>query len=294
MPEPTEQFSDETIRRFLLGSLTAAEQATFDERLFSEDGLEKRVRLAECELADDYAFERLKAADKELFEQKFLVTAARHQKLTVSEALRDRFAPDSVVTIVPSAMTIAERLQRRLGFGRPAWKLAFRVIILLLLIGTMWSVLRGPRLGKRLLALRPAAPVATPAPNQQDAHHPKTSPEPLKENAPPDQIAPVTIMLVPQHGYDPTHIATVSLPGGEQSSLHVQLTFKREQELYRAELLTIAGQSVFSEGGLKSAAGGDSVDFNVPGKFLNSGDYQIKLSQLTDGSGVATYYFRVQ
>lgn len=298
MPEPEEQFSDETIRSFLLGILTAAEQLKFEERLFTDDGLEKRVRMAECELADDYAFERLNAADKELFEHKFLVTAARHQKLTVSEALRDRFASETVVTNAPSAMTVAERLKSWVGLGHPSWKLALRVIILLLLIGTMWSVLRGPRLGERLLSIRRPAPAATPTPNQQQAsHHPTRSPEPPKQSAPPDQLGamPVTIMLAPQHGYDPAHIATVSLPG-EHGNLLVQLTFKGNQEIYRGELFTIAGQSVFSEGTLKASAGGDSFDLYVPGRLLNPGDYQIKVSRITEGpeAGVATYYFRVQ
>jgi len=288
------------IRRFLLGSLSAADQVTFDERLFADDGLEKRVRLAECELADGYAFDLLTPADRELFEQRFLVSAARQQKLIVSTALRDRFA-SAVTNAAPSAMTLAERLQRWLGLGQPSWKLALRIIILLLLIGTMWSVLRGPRLGKRFLAERRPAPVATPAPNQQEANHPiKPSPPQLKEGipAPPDQLVatPVTVMLVPQHGYDPAHIATVSLPGGEPSGLHVQLTFKGNGEIYRAELLTITGQSVFSQGALKPSAGGDSVGFDVPRQFLNPGDYQVKLIRVTDGieAGVATYYFRVQ
>ncbi|MDX6613312.1 MAG: hypothetical protein QOD75_2498 [Blastocatellia bacterium] len=296
MPEREEQFSDETIRRFLLGALTGAEQATFDERLFADDGLEKRVRLAECELADDYAFERLNAADQELFEHNFMVTAARHQQLTVSEALRDRFASETVVTSAPSAMTIAERLKEWLGLGQSSWKLALRVIILLLLIGTMWSVLRGPRLGQRFLSIRRPVPAGTPAPNLQMAHH-SISPEPPKQITPPDQLAaPVTLMLVPQHGYDPVHIATIMLPDGERGVLRLQLSVKGTPETDRAELLTISGQSVLVEGALKPLPGVDTVSFDVPGRFLTAGDYQMKLSRRTDGveSNVVTYYFRVQ
>ena len=51
--ERSPEFSDEAIRRFLLGRLSASEQPAFERRLFSEDGLDARVRLAELDLADD-------------------------------------------------------------------------------------------------------------------------------------------------------------------------------------------------------------------------------------------------
>src|SRR5438552_16173724 len=86
------EFSDETIRRFLLGGLSASEQPLFEQRLFTDDGLDARVRLAEFDLADDYAFERLNASERSLFEEKFLLTSDRRQNLEVSRVLRDRFA----------------------------------------------------------------------------------------------------------------------------------------------------------------------------------------------------------
>lgn len=103
-------------------------------------------------------------------------------------------------------------------------------------------------------------------------------------------------MLVPQHGYDPVRITPVSLPDSEHNTLCLQLTFKGNQEIYRAELLTIAGQSVFTEAALKPSAGSGSFDFLVPGRLLTPGDYQVKLNRITDGieAVVATYYFRVQ
>src|SRR5438128_11619634 len=98
MADNTEQFDkenspvfpEEAIRRFLFGGLDAAEQLRFEEALFVDERLETRVRLTECELADDYAFGRLSAAESELFEQRFLVSTARQQQINVSKALRDR------------------------------------------------------------------------------------------------------------------------------------------------------------------------------------------------------------
>ena len=89
------QFADETIRRFLLGDLDAAERSNFEEQFLVDDELAARVRLVEFDLTDKYAFSRLSAADQKLFEQTFLLTTERKRKLNVSSALRDRFAPAS-------------------------------------------------------------------------------------------------------------------------------------------------------------------------------------------------------
>ena len=310
------EFSDEAIRRFLFGSLSAAEQSTFEERLFADERLEARVRLAECELADDYAFGRLSAAERELFEQRFLVSTARQQQLNVSNALRDRFASSSEVTQTvslrsqpvqtpePSAgTTISEKLQRLLGLNQPSWRLALSVVILLLLIGAVWSVLREPRIRNKFFARHRPAPAATPNTDPQESHHAtKPPPTPTQEatasTPEPERPtpAPGAAVLVPENQYDRDRITQVSL-ASDARDLHVQLEFKSTQPAaYRAELLTVAGQSVFSAGALKPAAGGTTIDFDVPVRFLKTGDYQIRLSRVTDGiqEGVARYYFRVQ
>ncbi|MEP6707873.1 MAG: hypothetical protein ABJC05_10150 [Pyrinomonadaceae bacterium] len=314
--EDSPKFSDEMIRRFLFGRLNAVEQMTFEEDLFADERLETRVRLAECELTDDYAFGRLSAAERELFEQRFLVSTARQQQLNVAKALRDRFTSASdvaqtaslrsqpVQTTAPSAgMTIGERLQRLLGLNQPSWRLAFSVVILILLIGTVWSVLREPHIRNKFFAKRRPAPAATPNPDPQEAHHAiKASPTPLQAATPsppePERPAPVpgAVVLVPENRYDRDRIAQVRL-ARDARDLQVQLEFKNNQPAtYRAELLTVAGQSVFTEGSLKPAAGGTTIDFAVPVRFVKAGDYQVKLSRVTNGidEGVATYYFRVQ
>src|ERR1700675_1668137 len=91
------EFSDEAIRCFLLGRLRAPEQVAFERQLFSDPRLDSRVRLAELDLTDDYTYLRLSAGARELFEEKFLVSANRRRKVEVSIALRDRFASASVV-----------------------------------------------------------------------------------------------------------------------------------------------------------------------------------------------------
>ncbi|SRR6266516_2010458 len=314
--EHSPKFPDEAIRRFLFGGLNAAEQLRFEEALFADERMETRVRLAECELADDYAFGRLSASERELFEQRFLVTTARQQKLDVSSALRDRFATASDVTQtvslrsqpVPTAssstgMTISEKLQRLLGLNQRSWRLALSAVILIVLIGTVWSVLHEPHIRNKFFAKRRPAPAATPNTDQQESHHAvKPSSTPLQEATPsppePERpaLVPGAVVLVPENRYDRDRIMPVSL-ASDARDLHVQLEFKGNQPgTYRAELLTIPGQSLFNEGSLKPSAGGTTIEFDVPVRFLKVGDYQVKLSRVTDGieESLAMYYFRVQ
>jgi hypothetical protein len=87
-----QDFSDATIRRFLLAQLSRAERSVFETALFTYSQLEHRARLVEIELIDDYAADRLRANERAAFQQKFLVTAARQKKLEVSAALQRSLA----------------------------------------------------------------------------------------------------------------------------------------------------------------------------------------------------------
>src|SRR5258708_82939 len=86
-----QDFSDETIRRFLLGELTAADQSHFEEQLFTDKDLAARVRLAELELCDEHASMRVNDREQQIFRERFLLTFDRKQALEVSAVLGHRF-----------------------------------------------------------------------------------------------------------------------------------------------------------------------------------------------------------
>src|SRR6266496_4318147 len=113
-----QEFSEETVRRFLLGRLSASERRLFEQRFITDDGLDARVRLAEFDLADDYAFERLSAPDRRLFEQRFLLTSNRQHQLMVSEALRARFSSTTMKS--SEGHTVTQRLRDLFGLSRLA------------------------------------------------------------------------------------------------------------------------------------------------------------------------------
>ena len=286
-------FSDETIRRFLLGGLDAAEQSDFEEQFLVNDELEVRVRLAEFDLTDDYAFARLSAADQTQFEQTFPLTTERKQKLNVSTALRDRFARASV-----SKLPMAERLRVLVDFRKPAWRYAFAVLVLTLLVTTVWLVTKEPQIVQQFLPKRVLPkPAATSSPEK--ANHPSLSASPTHAQQSPQMPAheaPFASIVVLNAKSTIDKAPAVKLPHGDNEVVRLQLAIEKNQPgSYRAEVLTIADQSIYSSDSLTSY---DDlmVNLDIPARLIKPGDYQVRLSRSTNGSSekVASYYFRVQ
>jgi len=305
--ESSSEFTDDAIRRFLLGQFSAAELSKFEKRLFEDDGLETRVRLAEYELADDYAFNRLALPEKTLFEQKFLLSTDRERKLRVSKALRDRFA--SVTAAVPfgEKTRITERVRDLFAFTQPARRFAFGVVILLLLIGTLWMALRGSGIMRKFIARRPPAATPTPVASPRAAHHASpilshhetsSPPMPSEPPEPPAKVEPaVIIVLSPASSMESRQSPLINLPSSEQDIVRLTLSVKPIQAgTLRADLLTSDGQYVFNGQSLKTDdTDGFKVYLDVSARLLKSGEYQIKLTPAEDfGEQVLTYYFRVQ
>jgi hypothetical protein len=298
----TQEFSDETIRRFLLGGLSASEQPSFEQRLITDDDLDTRVGLAEIDLADDYAFKRLNTLDRELFEQKFLLTAGRQRQVQVSKALRDRF---STAATWSEEQTLTQRLRGLFGLSRPAWRIAFAVLTLLILFGTAWLVIKEPRLVRQIAnRLNPRRSSQRSAPrevnhptNQSSPEHPTTlSPMPEHDQTASPAVA-VSIALRPAVSPQTSELPAFNLPKGDQDVVRLQLAVKLDQTgTYRSELLTLEGSSVLNADSLKPNASRAGIDFDVPVRLLKTGNYQVKLSQVDGGSkgSVASYYFRVQ
>lgn len=293
------QFSDDAVRRFLLGQLSAVEQAPFEERLFSDEGLETRVRLVECELADDYAFERLSAADRRLFEQNYLVTANRHQTLMVSSALHERFASASAAP-TEQKITIRERLRSKLALTQPVWRFAFGLVILILLIGTAWLVTREPQIVRHFIPKRAPA-TATPA-AAREAGHPRDTSTPVHHDNPPtmpphEPAAPATVVsFVLSPNQRETAIPIGNVPRGEHDIARFQLELgPNSSGNFRAELLTNDGQSIFSAD-LIAVAGvaPTTIDFDVSARLLKTGNYEIRVTGgSTPRAGGTSYYFLV-
>jgi hypothetical protein len=291
----SQEFSDDSIRRFLLGRLQDSEQTLFEEQLFIDGDLEARLRLAEFELADDYAFKRLTESETKAFRERYLLTTARNQKLNVSQAIRDRFLTEPVTEIKP---TVYQRLVPWFDLRRPAWRYAFATLILVLFLGTVFLVTKETRIVKWILPDRfKPRPHASPTP--QMMNHSTGSSSPVHDEPSPPAVpheSPLIVSLTAASSIDQSPVIT--LPVGENALVRFQLLIKDgAQGVYRADILTTSGETLFSAGSLKPfGAKPASISVDVPAKALKNGQYQIRLTR-TDDQGKpenSQYHFRVQ
>jgi hypothetical protein len=321
--------SDEAIRRFLLSRLNSDEQTRLENNLFGAEGpnedLEERVRAAELELADDYAFQRLSETERELFERKFLVTLDRKRKLEVSAALRNHLAAlaaaratadprsresaDTTSQIAPlreHTSAASAGILSWLGFKRPALGFALAFALLVIVCGVVWLALKN----QRVIAKRDAVGTATPEarPSAQPSLTPETtvSPRPTPKitptpNEPESTSLVATFLLLPNAVRDGGEMSRVRIPQSSVGGHHVvrlQLALEVDEPgSHSAELLTAEGRPIYVGRKLKthSADSNSPIVFDVPARLLKPGDYQVKLNWIVGGSVTrgGRYYFRV-
>jgi len=301
-------FSDETIRLFLLGRLRADEQARFEERLLVDDEMERRVRGVEYELADDYAFGRLRIEEREHFTQNFLVTEGRRQKLAVSQVLRKGLSQpgrtNAVQTRIMSRLRGKSGLFGFGGYDRPVLSFGLAFAALLIFSGLAWLVMKSPR-----SETQPAVTKRQPVPSgtREYAHAPSLTPEttvlptasPQTTEIPGQRgsSSPIATFVLPQGQRAGGGIMPITIPSGANDIVRLELSLESaEAATYRVELFTVDGQHirVAPEIRVSSSKPQAKVVLDVPARFLKVGDYQIKLSRTAGGpvEDVGHYYFR--
>lgn len=282
-------FSEDAVRRFLLGRLSADEQPDFERRLFLDSDLEARVRRGELDLTDDYACSRLSDEDRQQFEKRFLVSDDRKLKLIVSNALRDRFGVTQASSI--KTTLVIKQLHSVFDFNRLAVRIAFSFALLVLIVGGAWLLIKKEPIKEtitRVTRIRRPQPSTDP----KHSHHPQnTSPR----QAPSPFVEIVT--LSPDVPLESGKAPTVNLPAGAHDIVRVELVVKADSSaVYEAQLSIIDGQTVVTAEPVKATAvTGDKIELNVPVSLLKAGDYHITLRRVSDTSqgDVAHYYFRV-
>jgi hypothetical protein len=288
-----QQFSDETIRRFLLGSLNSAEQSALEHSLFVNAELEERVRLAELDMSDDYSANRLSAAERELFRQRFLLTANRKNELEVSAALHSNFAGVGVRTHHFWWQPVVNFFDVR----RHAWKYAFAALTLMLLLLATALLVKKER---SRLAADPGIPhrtVPRPSPTSlpQSAHHPSNPSAPAHTESSPalpshDEL---TNSVVLESGTSLESAPTISM-GGDHATIQL-IVGEPFANSYEVLVTTVSGESVFAGEGLNRTEE-RTLSFDVPASSIRPGDFQITLTRVDGESrqSAGTYYFRVR
>lgn len=282
--------SDAAIRRFLLCDLQVGERTLVEQRLFEDEEFEARVRLEELAMADDYARQRLSAADNERFRARFLVTEDRYRALAVSRALQTKLS-----AAVPPVKTETSKLRNWFDFSQPVWRYAFGVLLLLLVFATVRRVVNEPSLVRKIIPTR-ILPKTKPMAQQPDeANHPAAVPAPSHAAAeptlPPHELIALTLTL--DSNSTAEHPSMVP-PTAAANIIRMRLMLPKNQTgPFHVELLTTKGEAVLNADS-PGAGDGVSLNFDVPAGLLKAGDYQISVTSAgKEPREAEAYYFRV-
>jgi len=141
------------IRRYLLGELTEADQAAFEQELLRDRGKFDRVWAVENEIVDSYVRGEMSRADRKRFEAHYLASPLHCERVAIAKAfitIIDQ-APGETVEVREKEPGVPWR-RRFLNSLRSPHRVfgVMSVMALLLAFGAVWSYIGGSRLTRRI------------------------------------------------------------------------------------------------------------------------------------------------
>jgi cell division protein FtsB len=292
--------------QYFLGELNETAQARLEERFFRDAELSELLTEVEDDLIDRYVREDLSAHERQRFEQHFLVSERRRDKVKFASALLQAEKAASASQINPGEKPFS-KWKPRLSFlyaPRPALAYSFAVIAALFLLGGVWllSEVRDLRnvvaqleteresRAQQEKQLREQMTEQEQRSNELTAQNEKLEQEMalLKEqadranNETPAQPSLLAFILSPSSRSSDAP-KTLTLPSAVQI-VRLQLSINAGDDYpnYQVKLQTANGTPIRSWNRLRSTptGGGRLISVNVPANLLRAGQYELQLSGL--------------
>ena len=286
--------------RYLLGELSESERADLERRYFADSAFFERLSQCESDLMDDYARGRLSPETRERFEKAYLADPERRARLRFSEALVAKLDREVSPGLIPQEAETTSWWQKLfvpfIG-GQRALAFSFAVLLLMVL-GSAWLLLRTSRLRNELAQTRATEAareqherelqqqlIDEQARNQQliaELDRERAQPTPEVGIASPKNTAPafVSLLLVASgvRGAE-TRSPTLSIPAGTQEVRIELKTAENEYQSYQLELHALGGKAIFDRKKVKPTMtkSGANFGFSVPASRFTSGDYILTL-----------------
>jgi hypothetical protein len=255
--------NDQTLRRYFLGELPRHKHRLIEKSFFEDDRLFERLLSTEERLISDYVRGALPERERLRFENYFLTTPQRRQRvkeMSDAEAVKPPVrpvTPRQVVTPSRGGLLLQlKRLRARTRGSRPMLQVAFAVITLALL-GGVWAALVRlsrqpsrpipgqavmppdsalPEIAKVQTPQQPDAKTASPATPPSPSPSPGSSPPPKPKRSPGPPTTRESLTLPSPMG--PVVAATLppGLMRGEGQVPIIEITFDTPTVILRAKL----------------------------------------------------------
>lgn len=251
----------EVLRSYLLGTLEAESRGKLEERILSDPAAYEEVLLLEEELIDQYVAGGLSKAEQQLFETHFLITEERQKNLRFGQLLKRYLSSQAVPALAQNVP--ARQLNRPASPRRFFAPLAIAVVVAAVL-------------GVGLLCWLAVKQLAV----QQNSS--RVMVYPLTPGSEASQGVTTKRVTVPPHGVNVKFELEVT-----------NASFKN----YKSELFR-ENKPVQQTDALRVETKGEHriVPLTITGHTLSPGDYQVKLSGVSDSGEdefIDNYSFQV-
>jgi type II secretory pathway pseudopilin PulG len=315
--------------RYLLGEMSEQEQAQLEEAYFADDALFERFLAVKDDLIDAYARGDLAGQKRRQFEQHFLASEPRRERVEEARGFIRAVTAASTNTVTAdktnpagaaAATSWLPSISRLFASRRLVWQGALAVLLLIALAGAWVLVkrfqsqrtererLQNEEAARRLQEQERGRAVVPPVNNNGLPTNATATPSP--ERTPPSkpadehppQPAPAQVASIFLTPFSP-RAATASnslLLRPDTRAVRLRLAFTGDEySRYDVILRTLNSKQVLSRRGLKTTSDstGRSVAITLEPAIFDRQDYIITLSGLTAGGKVEVigdYHFRVE
>lgn len=317
--------TEDDIKRYFLGKLNEAAADSFEEEIARSAELFEQSQIIENDIIDDYLQGRFSSAEQALFEENYLTTPARHQKIKFSRLFLSNIQEESPKTAQTAKIKEHKSFGQSIFGNSQLFKVFAFGTLAIIFIGGFFLIWLNRQsesdiAGQQNLNQSPLSENQSKSDsNSKDADpqfrselNAEKSKSPQESNSkkitPTPEPKPVTIPTQkPVKSSKPVFASFTLAPGmlrdsGEQSikipaetgKVRLRLKFPKDSikyQTYRATIKTAEGETVFSVLNL------NSLDLILPASKLSSNTYVIFLegkSSSKPAESVAEYTFRVE
>ena len=315
--------SEKLITRYLLGELPEEQQVEIEDFAFQDPEYLATITAVENDLIDEYVRGEMPETVRRKFEERFLGSAERRKRVEFAKALTQvtsEYALKEKSAVAPVSVSWRDSLDAFFRSLNPVAKFAMAAIVLVLLVGGAWLVTETLSLRSRLTALQAENQSRQSLEQQvelqrrrneeltaqlnQEKQQREQSEESLRQLSETPDPAPRSLIA------SLTLLPGLSRGGGDKPSLSIapdvrlvrlQIGIDPEEQYktFAVDLRSIAGRQVWTRENLtaRTRRGARSIGVTIPATALKPGDYELKLTGVTEGGAaedVGYYYFDVR
>jgi hypothetical protein len=300
-----EQAEEKLLFQYLLGELPEEQQVEIEDRALTDQTFLAEIHAAEADLIDSYVRGELSESERRQFEQMFLASPVRRDKVDFARTLA-RAADEHVATSVDQSRRVVSpkapiTLMDLIRSWNPGLRFATGLATVACVAGISWLAIQDRDLRSQVGAVQQekstAVQQAEDLRRQLDEERARSAKQGTQQGT---QFGIASLILLPGVSRAESHTVTLAVDKDAQlARIEIQLDARDEFPRFRTELRTAAGEDVLVRGNLTSRPnpGGRALTLDIPTSALTSGQYELALKGLpSKGSSkdIGFYYFNVQ